>query len=146
MKKQEIQVLTFTPIYDEVEDRIRLIVNYKDLNRRIDFMLTRAFIIKLIPMLEEYLQKNFSNHQKELYEQVQDSYQTKTETSHIDSVVKEELLFQVDLTMLEDKQNILFVLSSKYTVAKAILNKDLLSSLIYSLKKIIPKYNWGVYF
>lgn len=45
---------TFTTLYSELEDRLRLIINYADYSKRIDFWITRAFLLKLAPSWEEY--------------------------------------------------------------------------------------------
>ena len=52
-----ISAQTFTPVYDELEDRIRLSVNYQDVNNRIDFLITRNLIINLLPSIEEFIYK-----------------------------------------------------------------------------------------
>ena len=55
MKK--INAMSFTPKYDTLEDRIRISINYDDLNNRIDFMMTRSFVLKLFPVIDEYMLK-----------------------------------------------------------------------------------------
>jgi hypothetical protein len=46
---------TFTAQYDMREDRIKLILNYADPAERIDFMITRAMFLKLVPAFEQLL-------------------------------------------------------------------------------------------
>jgi len=140
----KIQANTFTPLYDEIEDRIRLIINYKDLNNRVDLMLTRAFIVRLIPHLEDYLVQNFDlyiDHQEE----IETNYITQTEQIHVDSVVREELLKQVDLTLIKNTNNILIIFYTNNVEVKALLNKEMLKAFLDNLKKSIPKYNWGIF-
>jgi hypothetical protein len=50
-----IKAQTFTPMYSQSEDRIRLVINYADYSNRIDLWLTRAFLLKLIPTIEDCL-------------------------------------------------------------------------------------------
>lgn len=46
---------TFTAQYDMREDRIKLILNYADPAERVDFMITRAMFLKLVPAFEQLL-------------------------------------------------------------------------------------------
>jgi hypothetical protein len=144
--KKEIEAKTFTPIYDSVEDRIRLIINYEDMQNRVDMMITRAFIIKLIYLIEDYLANNFISDDTKLQEQTEQNYTTKTKDEYIDLTIQEELLLEVNLTLLEDKKNVLFTLNSKNITTKSILNKDILKLFVENLKKSIPKYDWGIHF
>ena len=146
--KKEIEAKTFTPIYDSVEDRIRLIINYEDMQNRVDMMITRAFIIKLIYMIEDYLENNFSKAQtiEEQKLEPEKKYTTETKDEYIDLTIQEELLLEVNLTLLEDKKNILFTTSSKNITTKSIFNKEILELFLQNLKKSIPKYDWGIHF
>ena len=45
--KKIVSALVFTPLYDQLEDRIRLVINYSDYDNRIDIMITRNFILDL---------------------------------------------------------------------------------------------------
>ena len=48
--KKTILANTFTPLYDELEDRIRIVVNYQDIQNRIDFVITRKNISHTIKL------------------------------------------------------------------------------------------------
>jgi len=145
MKKQIIKAKTFTPIYDEIEDRIRLVINYKDPYNRIDLMITRAFIIRLIPMLEEYLENNFNislESNKDIKKDI--NFTTKTDTDYIDFILKEELLKEVNISLLEDKTNILMKFSSKSCEVNALINSNILKELVKNIKSAIPKFSWSL--
>lgn len=43
--KKEIVGTTFTPLYNPIEDRICLVINYQDPYARADFMITRSFTL-----------------------------------------------------------------------------------------------------
>jgi hypothetical protein len=60
--QKEIIAQTFTPIYDEVEDRIRVVINYQDIMNRVDYMITRKFILNIIPTIDEFILKHYSDH------------------------------------------------------------------------------------
>jgi len=145
MKRQQIQINTFTPIYDELEDRIRLIINYKQLDNRVDLMITRAFIVRLISFIEEFLLNNFSQEVAQNDSKDDDNCKTPTESSHIDLIVKEELLQEVKLSFIKENQTISIVFAGKNIDAIAVVDKKILNLFLESLKKSIPKYSWGLY-
>ena len=58
-EQKTIYIQTLTPLYDKVEDRIRLSINYQDIANRIDLMITRAFILQLLPIFEEFIYKHY---------------------------------------------------------------------------------------
>ena len=146
MKRKIIEAKTFTPLYDEMEDRIRLIVNYKDPYNRIDLMITRAFIIKMVPFLEDYLERNIDNFllQNEKIEK-ELKYKIITQKDYLDLIIKEELLKEINLSLLKDKFIILSTFISENTEVKAYISANFLKELLISLKKVIPKYSWGIY-
>jgi len=50
-----ITAKTFTAQYDGREDRIRWTINYNDPYQRIDYMISRAMLLRLFPVLEQIL-------------------------------------------------------------------------------------------
>jgi len=151
--KKTVAANTFTPLYDELEDRIRLVVNYQDIQNRVDFMITRSFILNLIPTAEEFIQKHYSD-----VAFVQDSVtplkniDTKTEEtlSGTDGVnlellrTSEELLIEVNFSFDSNTKQTVVTLSSKNRVAKAILDSSSLSQTFELIKASIPYIRWGI--
>ncbi len=136
-----IEAKTFTPVYDEVEDRIRLIINLDDIDRA-DLMITRALIIKLIPMLEEFYEKHYSDIEADEVTINSDSSKEDSESS---TVVKidGELLMTINLSYNRDNQltNIELISSKNRVVAN--FNQELFNTFIKLLKNSIPKFSWG---
>ena len=62
---KNIDAISFTPRYDQVEDRIRLAINYNSIENRVDFMLTRSFILRLFPTCDDFMLKHY-NYDKDL--------------------------------------------------------------------------------
>ena len=139
-----IEAKTFTPIYDEVEDRIRLIINLDNVSR-IDLMITRALIIKLIPMLEEFYEKHYSDIETDEVTINSDSSKEKSESS---TVVKidGELLITINLSYNRDNQLTSIELTSSKNRVVANFNQELFNSFVKLLKNSIPKFSWGLGF
>ena len=139
-----IEAKTFTPIYDEVEDRIRLIINLDDINRA-DLMITRSLIIKIIPMLEEFYEKHYSGIEADEVMINSDSSKAESESS---TVVKidGELLLTINLSYNRDNQLTYIELKSSKSSVVATFNQELFNSFIKLLKNSIPKFSWGLGF
>jgi hypothetical protein len=148
-KRAVIEAKTFTPLYDEIEDRIRLVINYKDLYNRVDLLITRAFIIKFMPAYEEYLEKHFPNGEvitstTQSQPTKSSQYQTQTESDYIDLVQKEELLRQVDFKITKDRKFLLIFTTENFKI-KAILSDNLAHALFNSIKESIPNFTWSLF-
>ncbi len=149
MKK--IMANTFTPVYDEIEDRIILVINYEDIYNRIDFMITRSFILKLLPTVEEFMIHHYWDNKEEVVEIVYDAQKdendTLQQTNHEDLELfakEKELLQEVNFTYIKDKELTTLTLSSKKTFAIASLNYTMLRQLFDTIKISIPNFSWGI--
>ncbi len=141
---QTIQANTFTPLYDEVEDRIRLIVNYQDFQNRIDFMITRRFMVKLIHSMQDFYSLYYDGIKKN-QEQTIEKLVSKTQTEDISFYKKDEvLLLEVKLSF--DDPFTIVEFKGKTVTAVSKVNAFVLDALIKNLIKSIPKYDWGLYF
>lgn len=161
-----IIIQTITPSYDDVEDRIRLSINYQDIDNRIDLMLTRSFLLKLIPVVEEYTYKHYPDEITEDEIQLNTSSYSydnsssqnnnpkptkpsnKTETNMEDLQLYqglEDLLHGISLSYDKSTTNTTFTFSSK-NKHKAIIscNIEILNNIIDSIKKSVPKIAWGI--
>ena len=139
-----IEAKTFTSIYDEVEDRIRLIINLDNINR-VDLMITRAFIIKIIPLLEEFYEKHYSDIETDEVTINSDSSKAESKSSTVVKI-KGELLMTINLSYNRNNQltNIELISSKNKIVAN--FNREHFNSFIKLLKNSIPKFSWGLGF
>ena len=147
MKK--IVAKSFTTLYDEVEDRIRLIVNYQDFNNRVDFMITRKFTIELLPTLEEFYHSHYGEitieyniNKKKTFDK---KLLEKTQVEDIKLYQKNSILlkevklyFKQPLTVIEFK-------SMSVTVV-ATFNINTLKIFILNFRNAIPIVGWGIGF
>jgi len=139
-----IEAKTFTPVYDEVEDRIRLIINLDDIDRA-DLMITRALIIKLLPLLEEFYEKHYSEFR---VDSVSIDSKNDSEESNSSVIVKieDELLMSVNLSFNKDNRQTILELISKSKKVVGVFNEELFNSFIKLLKESTPKFSWGLGF
>lgn len=148
MKK--ITAQTFTPIYDPVEDRLRLVVNYQDLEHRVDFMITRSFITNLIPSSEEFMETYYlSTDESKLLDNQKiniddDEKLYKTNTTNLELYrTKEELLLEVNFSFHKDTQQTIITFNSKNISARAVLNHETMKQTVDVIKSAIPYIKWG---
>ncbi|WP_151901173.1 hypothetical protein [Sulfurimonas hydrogeniphila] len=146
--KKTVTAQTFTPIYDVVEDRIRFVINYEDIHNRIDFMITRNFILDLIPTAQEFLEKHFSLDTpiRTIQENKNSAVSARTETDGVNLELyrtKEELLMEVNFT-LQAKNEIKISLASQNILATAVVDAFVMQEIFHVLKSAIPNINWGI--
>ncbi|MBD3842613.1 MAG: hypothetical protein IE909_12155 [Campylobacterales bacterium] len=157
MKKQ-IVAKTYTPIYDKMEDRIRLSINYQQINDRIDLMITRSFMLDFISAMEDFIEKFYLNdltQVQEIFDEFQKESQTKNNQNHVLSKTRqddlkllqslEDLLVKVDFKYDKKTQKTTIVFTTKqgYTVVST-LDGMMLKNIFQVLKKSIPKIKWGI--
>lgn len=147
---ETVTARTFTPFYDEMEDRIILVINYEDVQNRVDLMITRNFILKILPALDEfilrYCDENISTvTQTTQQEQSTDNTLTKTNTENLTFYAKEkELLNELNLSYLSDKAAVSLKFSTSKTTIQAVLGCDAFAKFIQALKSSIPNISWGI--
>jgi len=152
--KKSVNADNFTPKYDEVEDRIRLSINYDDIQNRVDFMITRSFIIKLFPVLDEYMSRHYS---LDLSPQVSVSAPVATQnkpdaklTSPTDGANLElykqddELLTEMNFSYNPKNKITMITFSSHNSQAIAKLDSHLMKQVFLILKSSIPFFSWGI--
>jgi hypothetical protein len=141
-----IKAQTFTPIYSQSEDRIRLIINYADYNQRVDLWLTRAFLLKLIPTMEDCIdQYDDTPLTQEAQKQTDQKAQSKTDTSTLSMTEKEGyLVHSVDLTYHKASRDFHVVFKTETLQVRAVLTVTLLRTVLRSIFAAIPKINWGI--
>jgi len=154
---KNIVATTFTPMYDQVEDRIRVVVNYSDINNRIDFMFTRNIIIDFIPQIDQYILNHYNTNNNKIIEidtsfknmRAEDIFEPKhieqTDNTDLNLLhLKNELLVKIDISYQVNTQLSLLTLTSHENIANAQLNGEMLKQLVESIKNTIPKYRWGI--
>lgn len=151
--KKSITAKTFTPLYDEVEDRLRVVVNYNDIVNRVDFMITRNFILNLIPSAEEFVLKHY-DAEPPLPQSVTLSSETnvkedeallKTDAVNLELLrTEEELLLEVNFSFEITTKQTTLSLSSKNIIAKIVLDQSMLQKIIQVIKSAIPFMKWGI--
>lgn len=146
--KKEIVATTFTPLYNPIEDRVCLAINYEDPYTRVDFMITRSFMLNLIPSAQEYLERHFSPESETPQAQMQQpNYEKATDNVNLELFQNtQELLLEVNFSLDQTQTNIELRLSSQETQARAVVSPLLFETIIKSLKKVIPAVQWGIGF
>lgn len=140
-----IQAQTFTPIYSQSEDRIRLVINYADFQNRIDLWLTRGFLLKLIPTIEDYLDKYDTTSDKEVQQKIEESVQTKTDAPTLTMTEKEGFLVHtVDISYNKEEQQISLIFKTLNHQVISIVSLPLLRTILKSIFSAIPKIDWGI--
>jgi hypothetical protein len=127
---------TFTPLYDAIEDRIRLVINYQNIDSRVDLMITRSFILEFLPTMDEFV----LNKDPEVSP-------SSTTTDNIDLELykkQDELLTKVDFAFYQQTQQTQLKLYTKDTQIEAPLDKELLKNLLRVIKASVPYINWGI--
>jgi len=164
--KKSIKALKFTPRYDDVEDRIRLSINYDDLKNRVDFMITRALVLKLFPMYDEYMLKFYNqdlsmreignerdtsnndsgdNIKKNYGNLKKNNATSKTDQTDLKLYAgQDELLVEVVFSY-DTKSNLSIIrFRSKQSEAVAQLDADLLEQVFNIIRSAIPSFSWGI--
>lgn len=149
--KKNITANTFTPLYDELEDRIRVAINYQDIHNRVDFMITRNFILNLIPSAEEFMINHYGMldfkiaAKADINENTQNKSVSKTDNVNLDLLrTSEELLLEVNFSFDKDSKQTLLTLSSKNIVARASLDSSMLQQIFQVIKSAVPNIRWGI--
>jgi len=129
----------FTPIYDEKEDRLRLIINI-NYPTRYDIWITRRFLIDIIDNLQNYL-NNFEE-EKKLKENKNENNSSQLpiyEATNTPSLLE---------TLNIKKENNLFILTlqdENKTTIESILTLTELKNLLKTLVSPV-QMKWGIVF
>lgn len=147
---KNISANTFTPIYDKVEDRLRLVVNYQDIQNRVDFMITRSFILNLVPAAEEFIDKHYSDNMESKNTLVEPITQNNEALSKTDGVnlellrTSEELLLEVNFSFNPTTKQTIVTFTSKNIAAKTLLDEMMMKKTFDVIKSAIPHIPWGI--
>lgn len=154
-----IKIQSLTPVYDKVEDRIRLCANYQDIKNRIDFMVTRAFMIDLLFNLDKYLLTYYPNDviTKTIIEDTVDTTTSKEDNTKTSTRTPKKNITKTlneDIELYRKKEDLLVNLQLKYNKsnqlttinftskaneqASLVLNALNLQQILWSIKRTIP--------
>jgi hypothetical protein len=140
---------TFTPLYDAIEDRIRLVINYQNIDSRVDLMITRSFILEFLPTMDEFVLNHYGleNITIETKNKDPEVSPSSTTTDNIDLELykkQDELLTKVDFAFYQQTQQTQLKLYTTDTQIEAPLDKELLKNLLRVIKASVPYINWGI--
>jgi hypothetical protein len=144
LKIKQIKIETINPMYDAIEDRIRLSFNHKHESNHVDFMLTRKLLLQLLPSYEEYMFKVYSNEPleqtvpKNKYARLSSHKQLKAHQLH------PTLLSSIQFSYIEKTQQTLLSFQSSQINAYVTLNHKAFVEIINIIKSTIPYFDWGI--
>lgn len=156
-KIREIQALTYTAQFDMVEDRIKLSINYENIENRCDFWITRRLFLKIVPTVEQFLY----DKAPQCFDQVAASKKggTSTDSSAPSSTPQEykktdtsllaltqtdpHLLMNMEMTLKENGL-ILLTLSSDELKAIGFVEPKHLWDIVKMIFSTIPLVEWGL--
>lgn len=146
--KRNITAQTFTPSYDTLEDRIRLSINYQDIGNRVDFMITRSFILNLLPTADEFMAEHLgviNTPAPQTQTQTKDESLSQTDAVNLELLrTSDELLLEVHFSFKADTQKTLITFSSLNTAAQIDLDAFMFSQIFRVIKAAIPRIKWGI--
>lgn len=146
----------FTPSYDAMEDRIRLVVNYDDYINRIDLWITRSFLIKLLPVMDKYISKydkadSYLPNENKLTSNVQTNktemqkIASKTDSSTFEVAKKEPLLLKsVDISYKAASNLFEIIFKTDSIQTRTIVNGTHARIIFKTIFDTVPKIEWGI--
>ena len=142
MTEQRFVAKTFTCRYDAKEDRLLLTLNYLFVEDRIDFWITRSFLLKLLPIFFDFSPTNDAPKSTQALADTKES----TDASTYSLTYKEPLLLEsVDFKRMEQGTMLVFKNLEKSIFCEALLNEVDMKSFMSLLLGSVPKYEWGMY-
>jgi hypothetical protein len=145
--KSIIIAKTFTPYYSPVEDRIRLVLNYADYTNRVDFWITRAFMLKLLPTWEEYLYRYGNSKQISSSKPSSQNPSGISATNGSTLAVTEKngvLLESVEMRFDTSSGRFKIRMSGRGAESMALLDEWLMMEMIKSIFAVAPHLQWGI--
>ena len=135
-----IEAKTYTCHYIDKEDRLLLTINYQDIEKRIDFWITRAFLVKLLPYFFDYV----TVEKEETANNTQSAKHTDNSTFALTQQMP-ILLESIDFEAL-DNNGMKIVLKNleKNIYCVAVLDKNRFKSFVELLTKTAPTFDWGI--
>ena len=148
MKIKHFTAKTFTCRYDPKEDRLVLTLNYQSLEERIDFWITRSFLLKLLPIFFDISTHSPVVSSQDILSQASlaSTSETPTDTSTYLLTYKKPLLLEsVDFSKENSNTKIIFKNLEQSIYYEALLDSSSLDSVVKLVLNNVPKYEWGIY-
>ncbi|WP_458699912.1 hypothetical protein ACKGJI_08775 [Sulfurospirillum sp. 1307] len=132
-----ITAKTFTCNYISKEDRLLLTINYEEIENRVDFWITRSFLLKLLPHFFDYVSEDYSNEKND---------NTKnTDNTTFNLTFKTPILLEsVGFKNYDNAIEIVFKSLEHNIFAKATLDKSIFQKVVKLLINSSPTYEWGI--
>ncbi len=141
METQILSVKTFTCKYDDKEDRLVLTLNYLSPIERVDFWITRSFLLKLIPVFFDFTQQSTQDNTP-----INNQLPTPTDSSMYILTQKESLLLEsMDFKRQNNATVLVFKNLTKAVLYEAILDENGMKNFVNLILKSVPRYEWGIY-
>ncbi|ATB70957.1 hypothetical protein SJPD1_2879 [Sulfurospirillum diekertiae] len=135
---------TFTCKYDAKEDRLLLTLNYEIQAERIDFWITRSFLLKLIPIFFDFTQHD-NGIVNELIEQTPQKDKPTDSSLYLLTQKTPILLESVDFSKEAQGTKIVFKNSEEAIFCETVLDERMMKSVVKLILNSAPKYEWGIY-
>ncbi len=138
-KEKVIQANTFTCGYIESEDRLLLSINYTDIINRVDFWITRNFLLKLLPHFFDYTIALDSLD-------IQSFSNVETDRESYEFNMKEPILLEsVDITRGKTGFRIIFKNLKNNIFCIALFDQEHFDRFVNLVINASPKMQWGIY-
>ena len=135
-------IQTFTCRYDAREDRLLLTLNYQDIEKRVDFWITRSFLMKLIPIFFDYTVQESQSTQPSFSKDEQLPTDT---TTYLLMQQLPLMLESIDFQPMKYGTRVVLKNLEKSLFYEAKLDQNLMKNFVNLILKSVPKYEWGIY-
>lgn len=147
MATKSIIIHSIQPRYDVIEDRIRLLLNHKDVANCVDMMLTRRFLLQLLPSYEEYLYRVYADEMKAattIKIGKRKNIRLENHSRLKPYQYEAQLLSNVQFSYIAESRLTKLTLHTRDTRATVSLSYKGLTELFAVMKTAIPRYDWGI--
>ncbi len=138
---------SFTFRYNAREDRLVMALNYTSNTARLDLMITRAMVLKLIPVIEKIAIEHHLSISPQRIEPQKNVTSTisKTDTDMLEVMGKTpQLLEKIDFQTLKDGRIVLLFFANGAPVAQAVLTPENFAQIMQVMLQSIPHHSWGI--
>lgn len=140
---------TFTFRYDAREDRMMLILNYASQTARLDLMITRAMVLKLIPVIEQVMiNHNITHNEPASSPQPQQGQAnvSATDKDMLEVMSQTPLLLEkIDFKTLSDQGRLLLIFyASGVPLAQAVMTPEHFAQVMNVMVQSLPHHSWGI--
>ena len=135
-------IQTFTCRYDAKEDRLVLTLNYEDIQSRVDFWITRSFLLKLLPFFFDYTMTTSPKVEDKILADVPQITDTPLYALTYKSPI---LLESIDFQKIEQNLKLVFKNIEKSIYYESVMDALMMEKFVKLVLSSVPKYDWGVY-